>query len=84
MKTQFKATIALLGLLFFSCSKIVYTHQQVLDRCKTEQNVSDKFGMPYEQITSPTTEAWLYNFEEGSGNAATNNVTQFSKSNKFV
>ena len=84
MKTQLKATIALLGQLFFSCSKIVYTNQQVFNRYKTRQNVSDKFGVPYEQITTTTTEAWLYNFEEGGGNAATKNVTQFRKLNQFV
>jgi len=64
MKNLIKGT-ALLGMLsLFSCTKVLYTHEQVMNRYQTKQDVIGKFGMPTEKKTDEdSTEEWLYKFD---------------------
>ena len=57
--------IALMSLLLlFSCTKTIYTHEQVLDMYQTKAEVSKKFGIPTERKVSDSTEEWLYKYEK--------------------
>jgi hypothetical protein len=56
-------TILLAGILpVLSCSKVIYTQEQVLARYKTKQDVINRFGLPTEKIDGETTETWLYKY----------------------
>jgi hypothetical protein len=63
MKNLIKGLALLSMLSLFSCTKTLYTHEQVLDRYKTKQAVAAKFGVPTEKIMSDTTDEWLYRYE---------------------
>ncbi|WP_295670338.1 hypothetical protein [uncultured Mucilaginibacter sp.] len=63
MKNPF-AAIALLSMLsLFSCSKVIYTNEQVLNDYKTKESIVKKFGMPREKKTADDSEEWLYSFD---------------------
>jgi hypothetical protein len=64
MKNLITGMVLLSILSLFSCTKTIYTHQQVLDRYKTKQDVSKTFGIPTEKKTSDNAEQWLYKFEK--------------------
>jgi hypothetical protein len=57
--------LALLSMLSLcSCTKVLYTHGQVLSHYTKKEEVTKKFGTPAEKKISDTTEAWLYRYEK--------------------
>lgn len=94
MKNLIPAFMFLSMLLFFSCTTMLYTHEQVIERYKTKQDVTKRFGAPTEKKTSDTTEEWLYAFEKKNSitdhsvtqlpNITTANVTAFSPHKRYL
>ncbi|MDB5145670.1 MAG: hypothetical protein JWQ66_4383 [Mucilaginibacter sp.] len=94
MKNLITGMVLLSILSLFSCTKTIYTHQQVLDRYKTKQDVSKTFGIPTEKKTSDNAEQWLYKFEKDDSfrehtvkeyhNTQTATVTDFNKYNRYL
>ena len=82
--------LALLGMLsVLSCTKIIYTHEQVLARYKTKSDVANALGTPTEKNVSDSTEAWLYKYEGHKitsefKNANTVTVASFNQYKKYV
>jgi|SRR6185503_1632065 len=87
---NFTKAIALLNLLLsFGCSKVVYTHEQVMNTYKTRSAVTKQFGTPTERRTGDSTEEWLYSYDRKSAGIAhadtlAKNVANFSNYQKFV
>jgi len=44
-----------------SCTHTLYTHQQVLQKCKTKDDVLKQFGKPDEVNPGPGFDQWTYN-----------------------
>ena len=72
-----------------SCTKTLYTHNDVMNRYKTKTDIITKFGMPTEKRSESGLEEWYYNF--GTKTTYTYSNTQSSlltgnanTSNKFV
>jgi hypothetical protein len=63
MKNFIKGLVLLSMLSVFSCTSVLYTHEQVVGRCKTKQDVMKTFGIPTEKKTADTTEEWLYRYD---------------------
>ncbi|HVS93924.1 MAG TPA: hypothetical protein VHE59_17925 [Mucilaginibacter sp.] len=81
----FTGTIIFIStILVFGCTRVVYTHQQVVDRYKTKQDVSNRFGQAVERITLNGTEQWLYNLDPSTANMSTTDVTQFSRFKRYI
>ena len=89
--------IAVLGLTpLFSCTKVLYTHESVMARYHTQDDVSKQFGIPAERLTDTATEQWLYNFQKVPGqhglsadfiavkHASTHDVQSFSRYERFI
>jgi hypothetical protein len=82
--------LALSGiLLLLSCTKTVYTHEQVLDSYKTKQDVARKFGRPKEKQTTDNAERWLYKYEGHSpadriSNEKVAYVTELGKYDRYL
>jgi hypothetical protein len=87
--------LALLSMLSLgSCTKVVYTHEQVLSRYTNKQEVTKKFGIPTEKKLSDTTEAWLYRYDKHDSfsnhsvdefpNTQTVTVTDFSRYKRYL
>ena len=54
----------LIGLMTLcSCTHTLYTHQQVLQKCKTKDDVLKQFGRPDEVNPGPGFDQWTYNME---------------------
>lgn len=98
-KSKMKTLITVISAItlisaFTSCTKVLYSHAQVMERYKTKPQVVSTFGLPTEQRSGEGIEEWLYNYgtistESNvgiSGNATTNSlsVTQFSEYSRFV
>lgn len=47
-------------ILLCGCSKVVYTHQQVLQGFHTKNDVAKRFGVPDEKKTGENFEEWTY------------------------
>jgi len=63
---------ALLGLLAFSsCAPSLYKHQQILASCHTRNDVSNRIGLPDEEIRTKTTQEWIYYLDSRRDNAVT-------------
>ncbi|HWD89822.1 MAG TPA: hypothetical protein VG367_16940 [Mucilaginibacter sp.] len=52
MKNLIKGLAFLSMLSLFSCTKVLYTHEQVMNRYQSKQDVIGKFGMPAEKKTN--------------------------------
>jgi hypothetical protein len=53
-----------------SCSRKTYTHQQVMQRFKTQNEVLKKLGQPDQKIKTGLIEEWVYDRDtEQNGNA---------------
>ena len=87
--------IALISLLLlFSCTKTIYTNEQVLDLYQTKASVSKKFGTPTERKVSDSTEQWLYEYQrsdpfnrhviEKTSNIKTIDVTDFNRYDRYL
>ena len=94
MKKLINIMILLAILSVFSCTKVIYTNEQVLDRYKTKQEIAKKFGAPLEVVKSDTTEEWLYQYDRLSPykhhslienpDRSTKNVEAFDKYKRYV
>ena len=63
---------ALLGLLAFSsCAPSLYKHQQILASCHTRNDVSNRIGLPDEEIRTKTTQEWIYYLDSRHDKAVT-------------
>jgi len=52
-----------LGLLsLFACTKVIYTHKQVMDEIKSKDQVIKKFGLPNSKMTEGEYEQWYYDY----------------------
>jgi hypothetical protein len=58
-------------LLISSCSKQIYSHDQVLQSYHTKEDVLQQFGQPDEIMAAPDTVQWLYNCNRTSTLAGT-------------
>lgn len=87
--------LALLSMLsLYSCTKVVYTHEQVLSHYTNKQEVTRKFGIPTEKKVSDTTEAWLYRYDKNDSfshhsfdefpNTQTVTVTDFNRYKRYL
>jgi len=63
MKNLIVALSLLSILSMLSCTKTIYTHEQMLSSYQTKQDVVKKFGMPTEKKVNEDTEMWLYRFD---------------------
>ena len=94
MKKLIKGIALMSTLLLFSCTKTIYTHEQVLDMYQTKTAVSKKFGVPTERKMSDSTEEWLYKYQkndsftkhaiEETPNAKTADVTDFNRYDRYL
>jgi hypothetical protein len=89
MKNLLKSMALLSMLSLFSCSKVIYTQQQVLDTYKTKESIIKKFGAPTEKLTGDTTEEWLYSYEGRNPNtehvnSSSINVANFNIYERFI
>jgi len=95
MKNLIKGLTFFSMLTMFSCTKVLYTHEQVMNRYQTKQEVIDKFGIPTEKKTDEdNTEEWLYKFEMKGAftdhspaeqlNSKTVAVTEFSRYKRYI
>jgi hypothetical protein len=82
-------------LSLFSCTKVIYTHEQVLNRYQTKQEVINRFGMPTEKRKGEGgIEEWLYKFEKHDSftnhsvnavnNTQTADVTEFNSYKRCI
>jgi len=87
--------LALLSMLsLLSCTKTIYTHEQVIDRYKTKQDVTKTFGIPTEKRMEDNYEEWLYRYDKYDSftehsvkeyhNTQTTIVTDFNKYNRYL
>jgi hypothetical protein len=83
--------LALSGMLILcSCTKVIYTHEQVLDMYQTKAVVSKKFGIPTERKVSDSTEKWLYQYQKNShvieetSNTKTVDVANFNRYDRYL
>ena len=53
--------ILLFALVLFSCSKKLYTHQQVMQTFHNKDDVFKRFGNPDIKRMADSTEIWIYN-----------------------
>jgi len=89
MKNLIKGVAILSLLSLFGCSKTLYTHDEVLGRYKTKQDVQKTFGIPTEKSVSDTSERWLYSYDKRHNvelhqNTQTATVNEFSKYERFL
>lgn len=63
MKTPFHLYfILLVGLMsLYSCSRTVYSHQQVLQGMRNKNDVLKQFGKPDDTLKAENVEIWTYN-----------------------
>ena len=77
-----------------SCSKVIYTNDQVMNDFKTKESIVKRFGMPDEKRTTEDAEEWLYRFDRSNmsinqsaasnANSKTVNVANFIIYKKYV
>lgn len=89
MKNLIKGVAILSLLSLFGCSKTLYTHDEVLGRYKTKQDVQKTFGIPTEKSVSDTSERWLYSYDKRHNvelhqNTQTATVNEFGKYERFL
>lgn len=95
MKNLIKGLAFLSMLSLFSCTKILYTHEQVLIRYQTKKDVTGRFGAPAEiKATEDSSEEWLYKFDTKGAftdhssveqlNAKSITVTEFSRHKRYI
>src|SRR6202000_3084639 len=87
--------MAILSMLsLFSCTKVIYTHEQVLDQYMSKTEVMKRFGIPTEKMTKDSTEEWLYRYDsyntitqhsvEEYHNTQTATVTEFNRYKRYL
>ncbi|HTK22044.1 MAG TPA: hypothetical protein VL442_21145 [Mucilaginibacter sp.] len=63
MKKLIRSILILSIISLCGCTKIIYTHDEVLGRYKTRSDVEKTFGLPTEKKLSDTAEMWLYQYD---------------------
>ncbi|MBS1522975.1 MAG: hypothetical protein JST50_18385 [Bacteroidetes bacterium] len=63
MKKALPGFFILLFVLLCSCSKKLYTHQQVMQSFHTKDDVFKRFGNPDIKRAVDSTETWIYNHD---------------------
>ncbi len=78
-------------LTLFSCTKVLYTHEQVISLYKTKQDVTKAFGIPTEKKMKDSTEEWLYRYDKAGPhsskefqNTSATNVTEFNRYDRYI
>jgi hypothetical protein len=61
MKTK-NLLIVITLLIFSSCTRVLYTHNQVMDRYHTKEEIIARFGLPTEKRQGENIEEWIYDF----------------------
>jgi hypothetical protein len=94
MKNLIKGMTILCMISLFGCSKVVYTHDQVLNNYTTKKDVMKRFGMPTEKRMIDSAEAWLYRFDRKDSftkhsvdeyqNVQTATVTDFNRYKRYL
>lgn len=92
MKNLIAGLSLLSMLLLLSCTKTIYTNDQVIDRYKTKKDVLNAFGMPTEKKISDTSERWLYRYDKNLAehdykqyhNTQTTTVNDFNRYNRYL
>jgi len=71
--------LPLIGVIFLlsGCSKVLYSHSEVMDRYTNKQDVVNQFGLPTQKRSGEGIEEWLYDYgmistQRGFGNVNTN------------
>jgi len=65
-RSQFLFSFLLSSLLFCGCTHTLYTHQQVLQKTRTKDDVLKEFGQPDEINKGTGIEQWTYNMDKAS------------------
>ena len=94
MKNLFPAALILLSIIALpGCTKIIYTHQQVIDSYKTKDQLTKQFGIPTQKKMAGDTEEWLYRYEMSTTgkavvrqaeNVRTADVTEFTLFKRYI
>jgi len=94
MKKPIQCIALISSFLLFSCTRTIYTHEQVLDMYQTKAAVSKKFGTPTERKVSDSTEQWLYQYQRSdpfnrhviakTSNIKTVDVTDFNRYDRYL
>lgn len=71
-----------------SCTKLLYSHEEYMNRFRTKEGVIAHFGLPDQKIEEGDYTQWLFDFGKGStgvgfGNANTNASIYGNKSNIY-
>src|ERR1035437_8340487 len=53
-------------LLLFSCTKVIYSHQQIMGKYQNKEGVVNRFGLPTEIMNGDNSEEWVYNYDARS------------------
>ena len=94
MKNLIAGTLLLSLLSLLSCTKVVYTNEQVISLYKTKNDVLKRFNVPTEKKTNDSTEEWLYRYDRNNSfadhslveypNLSTVNVKEFSRYKRYI
>ena len=75
MKKLLTGSLVLMGLLsIFSCTKVIYSHRQVMQSFHTKESVVKQFGLPDEKKETNGITEWLYNCDSTSTFASNTRV----------
>jgi len=94
MKNFIKIIMIFSMVSLLGCTKTLYTHDEVLGRYKTRDDVQKTFGVPTEKQLSDTSERWLYQFDRHDAlnrhsvelhhNIQTTTVNEFNKYDRYL
>ena len=94
MKKLIKGIVLLSMVSLFGCTKVLYTHEEVMGRYKTRNDVQKSFGIPTEKQVSDTSERWLYQYDRHDSfnkhyvelhhNVQSATVSDFSKYDQYL
>ena len=94
MEKLIKGIMLLSMVSLFGCTKVLYTHEEVLGRYKTRNDVQKTFGIPTERQVNDTAERWLYQYDKHDSfnkhyvelhhNVQTVTVSDFSKYDRYL
>ena len=90
MKNLIKSLAFVCLLSIFSCTKVIYSHEEVMGRYKTKEDITKKLGVPDEKRTGVDFEEWLYQYDHRNNSTdkdagiKTINVTEFGRHKKYI
>ena len=75
MEKILMGSLALMGLLsIYSCTKVIYSHRQVMQSFHTKEAVVKQFGLPDQMRETNRVTEWLYNCDSTSTFASNTRV----------